>query len=118
MFAFGEELYAIFAVFLALTLILLQNLWITQQVSSKAIDARLALVADNTADLIAKKYVGPDGNLDVERLSNLPLSPTMQITLGATTYGATPPSNASIYVSKRLVFVNSVPESLVVKVWR
>jgi len=118
MFIPGEEVYALFAAFAALALIMLNVVSASRWMENAGMDLRLSSNADGLADMIAKKWVGSDGNLDLSRVSSANLTGNVQVKVGTQAFGAIPPSNESLYVSRRVVFVQGRPVTMDVVVWK
>ncbi len=117
MFVPGEEIYALFAVFVALTLMLISAVSTTRSVEGAGIGMRMDSLADSFADSLVKRCVLQDGGFDLGRLGNMTLENGNRVEVAGRDYGGIPPGNVSIYVSKRLVFVDGEPTVLVVRMW-
>lgn len=101
-----------------LTFLLLVSLLMksNEHASRSALWAQKEQEAYALSDLVAKRLVFPDGNIDVDALSHMTRG-TSQIRVGNSTVGPQPPDNASIFFFRRIVFVNGNPEVMEVRSW-
>ena len=101
-----------------LTFLLLVSLLVksNEHFSRSALWAQKEQEACALSDLVAKRLVFPDGNIDVDALSHLTRE-NSQIRVGNSTVGPVPPANASIFFFRRIVFVDGKPEVMEVRSW-
>jgi hypothetical protein len=113
---FGEEMLSILITFLALMLLTYNFFTVEKRTNSYAADERMHLIADNIADLIAKRYVDSKGNIDFLRL-NITFRDNVEVDIGSRHFGGYAPDNINVYSSRRLVFIDEQPVLMEVKVW-
>lgn len=112
----GEAVLSAFIAFLAVAMLLSFALRFEEHWSQRVVWERKQLEADALADMIAKRLVDGGGNVDASALAKLEKG-NAEILLGTATYGATPPSNISVFHVRRLVFVDGKPALMEVRVW-
>jgi len=113
---FGEEMLSILVAFIAMMLLGSNFLILERRANLYVADERMSLVADNIADMIAKRYVDSEGNVDVAKL-NTTLRDRLEVNIGEAHFGSHAPDNVNVYSARRLVFVNNQPVLMEVKVW-
>jgi hypothetical protein len=113
---FNEEALSMLITFLAVILLFSSFFMLNRRADSDLIGERMYLIADNTADLIAKKYVDSRGNIDLAKL-NTTLRDNVEVTVGSAHFGRPAPDNVNVYSVRRLVFVNGQPSQMEVKLW-
>ncbi|MCX6775424.1 MAG: hypothetical protein NT130_01055 [Candidatus Micrarchaeota archaeon] len=113
---FGEEMLSILVAFLALMLLGSNFLILEKRTNFYIADERMNLVADNIADMIAKRYVDPRGNVDLVKL-NTTFRDKVEVSIGEAHFGSYAPDNVNVYSARRLVFVNNQSVLMEVKVW-
>ena len=111
-----ESILAIFLAFLSTTALLS-----TAARNGEAAQRNLAwsekqLEADELADLISVKMIDGSGNVLITAVGEMGLNRT-QVQLGGRSFGPVPPSDESVFASKRLVLLSGVPSLLEVKKW-
>ena len=113
---FGEEMLSILIAFLAVVLLISNFFMIEKRTNSYIADEKMQLVADNIADMIAKRYVDPKGNIDFVRL-NTTFRDNVEVNIGELHLGSSAPDNVNVYSARRLVFMYNQPVLMEVKVW-
>jgi hypothetical protein len=113
---FVEEALSLLMAFLALILLFLSFFMLNSRSNSDLLNERMYLVADNIADLVAKKYVDARGNVDFARL-NTTIKDNVEVTVGSAHFGKFAPDNVNVYSVRRLVFVDGQPSQMEVRVW-
>jgi len=100
------------------TALIISNLFIfDHRTVAQMIEQRKVWGSDVAADMIAKRYVLGNGELNVEALGERPMPDDVEVTVGALHFGGTPPVAGNVYASNRLVIVNGRPDRLTVKTW-
>jgi hypothetical protein len=113
---FAEESFSLLLAFLAVILLFLSFFMLNRRAYSDIADERMYLVADNTADLLIKKYADSRGNLDLTKL-NATVRENIEVTVGGAHFGGSAPDNVNVYSVRRLVFIDGQPSQMEVKVW-
>lgn len=112
----GEESISILILFIAFAVLLSNFLLLNRRADMELVDERMAFVADNIADYIAKKYVDSKGDVELDKL-NITRG-NVEVRIGGAQFGRSAPQNANIYVARRLVFVKDQPVLMEVRVWQ
>ncbi len=114
---FEDFMLALIIVSMA-TALIISNLFIfDHRTVAQMIEQRKVWGSDVAADMIAKRYVLGNGELNVEALGERPMPDDVEVTVGMLHFGGMPPVAGNVYASNRLVIVNGRPERLTVKTW-
>lgn len=112
----SEGALSLLITFLASILLFSSFFMLNRRTDSDLADERMYLVADNIADLIAKKYVNSAGDVELGRL-NSTIRDNVEVTVGGVHFGKPAPDNVNVYSVRRLVFVDGQPSEMEVRVW-
>ena len=100
------------------TALIISNLFIfDHRTVEQMTEQRKVWGSDVAADLVAKRYVLGNGELNVAALAERVMPDDVEVSVGALRFGGTPPVAGNVYASNRLVIVNGRPERLTVKTW-
>jgi hypothetical protein len=114
---FEDFILALIIISLA-TALIISNLFIfDHRTVEQMIEQRKVWGSDVAADLVAKRYVLGNGEINVEALGERPMPDDVSVSVGALQFGGIPPVAGNVYASNRLVIVNGRPERLTVKTW-
>ncbi|MFA6035665.1 MAG: hypothetical protein WC759_01785 [Candidatus Micrarchaeia archaeon] len=100
------------------TALIISNLFIfDHRTVAQMSEQRKVWGSDVAADMVAKRYVLGNGELNVGALAERPMPDDVEVTVGGLHFGGTPPVAGNVFASNRLVIVNGRPERLTVKTW-
>ena len=112
----AEALFAIFTAFLAAAVVLSSIARNEIALQQSIFSSKKQLEADALADFIAVRLVDANGNVQTKAVEEIRQEKT-QILLANQAYGPEPPSNSSIFLSRRLVHTPGAAAILEVRKW-